>query len=243
MDDSQTGGRIGEALAERLRQAELGAAIGVALTTGEVLHDQLQRCAQALVDALDAAFARIWTLDESTQILELQASAGLYTHRDGPHGRVPVGAFKIGRIAQLRVPHLTNTVLEDPQISDPAWARREGMVAFAGYPLLVGDRLVGVLGLFARQALSSATIQALGSVASSIALGIARAQAVDALAAERARLQEVLQYAPAAICVLRGPEQRCDYANPAYLALIGQPAGAGKDGACGGAGTAQSGSA
>jgi signal transduction histidine kinase len=208
-------------LAERLRQAELSAAIGVALTNGESLRDQLQRCSQALVDYLDAAFARIWTLNEAEQILELQASAGLYTHLGGRHGRVPVGAFKIGRIAQLRMPHLTNTVSEDPHVSDKEWARREGMVAFAGYPLLVGEDLVGVMGLFARQMLTTATIQALESVGSSIALGIARARVVTDAEAERARLQGLLLQAPAAICFLRGPEHIYEYANHRYLALVG----------------------
>ena len=60
------------------------------------------------------AFARIWTLNDEDQILELEASAGLYTHIDGPHGRVPVGQFKIGLIAQEQIPHLTNDVLSDP---------------------------------------------------------------------------------------------------------------------------------
>ena len=67
----------------------------------------LQECAEAVVRHLDAAFARIWTLNGAAQVLELQASAGLYTHLDGPHGRVPVGKFKIGWIAQERAaaPH------------------------------------------------------------------------------------------------------------------------------------------
>ena len=47
-------------------------------------------------------------------MLELRASAGLYTHLDGAHARIPLGAFKIGRIAQHRAPHVTNDVLEDP---------------------------------------------------------------------------------------------------------------------------------
>ena len=101
-------------------------------------------------------------------VLELRASAGLYTHLDGPHGRVPVGAFKIGRIAEERTPHLTNAVLDDPRVSDQAWARREGMVAFAGYPLVVDDRLIGVMAMFARTALGDATLQAMASVATAL---------------------------------------------------------------------------
>jgi GAF domain-containing protein len=50
----------------------------------------------------------------------------------------------------------------------------EGMISFAGYPLIVGERLVGVMALFARHPLNEATLQAMASVANSIALGIER---------------------------------------------------------------------
>ena len=36
----------------------------------------MQECSEAIVRLLDAAFARIWTLDESGAVLELQASGG-----------------------------------------------------------------------------------------------------------------------------------------------------------------------
>ena len=127
------------------------------------------------------AFARIWTLNPAENVLELRASAGMYTHLDGPHGRVPVGTFKIGLIAEERKPHLSNAVIGDPRVSDQEWARREGMVAFAGYPLVVDDRLIGVMAMFARQALGEATLQAMASVASSIALGIDRKRAEEDL--------------------------------------------------------------
>src|SRR6202007_2689550 len=62
------------------------------------------------------------------------------------------------------------------RISDPDWARREGMVAFAGFPLVVQDRVVGVLGMFCRRPLSEAVLRTLESVAGVIALGIERKQ-------------------------------------------------------------------
>lgn len=167
-------------LRERMQLAALGADVGVAFTRGGAHQETLQECAEALVRHLDAAFARIWTLGAG-EVLELQASAGLYTHRDGPHGRVPVGSLKIGQIAQERRAHLTNEVIGDPAVSDQAWAKREGMVAFAGYPLLVADRLVGVMALFARRALSDAVLEAMASVANGIALGIERSRAEEAL--------------------------------------------------------------
>jgi PAS domain S-box-containing protein len=165
-----------EALLERSRLADLAAEIGVALTHRDPLPVTLQRCAQAIVNRLGGAFARIWTLNPRDNILELRASAGMYTHLNGRHARVPVGQLKIGRIAKERRPHLTNTVIGDPEIGDQEWARREGMVAFAGHPLLVEDHLVGVLAMFSRQPLTEAALRALASVADGIALGIQRQQ-------------------------------------------------------------------
>ena len=166
-----------ELIAHRAKLAALGADVGFALTNGSTLHEIVQRCVEALVQHLDAAFARIWTVNDAGEILELQASAGMYAHTDGAHARIPVGRFKIGYIAETRQPHLTNDVQSDPRIGNPEWARREGMIAFAGYPLIVEDRLIGVAALFARHELESDTLEALASVANSIAVGIQRKRA------------------------------------------------------------------
>ncbi len=163
------------------RHAALRADVSAALAEGGTLQSILQRCTECIVDHLEAAFARIWTLNEEEKMLELQASAGMYTHLDGPHGRVPVGSFKIGLIAQERLPHLTNDVRNDPRVSDKEWAEREGMAAFAGHPLVVEDRLVGVMAVFARKSLREDTIEALASVADVIAQGIERKRTEEAL--------------------------------------------------------------
>ncbi len=169
-------------MAERHRMAKLSADVGVALTGAHSLRAGLQTCAEILVNDMDVAFARIWTLNESERVLELQASAGIYTHLDGPHSRVLVGKYKIGGIAQSGEPHLTNDLLRDPLLSDIDWARREGMVAFAGYPLKVGDRIVGVAAAFAYHPLTDTALQAFASVAYSIAQFIQRECAGEAQA-------------------------------------------------------------
>ena len=168
-------------LLDQARLASLAADVGTTLTHTDSLGAMLQGCALAVVGRLDAAFARIWTLNTAAQVLELKASAGLYTHLDGPHGRVPVGKFKIGMIAAEKKPHLTNHVVGDPRVGDQEWAKRERMVAFAGYPLMIGDEIVGVLAMFSRRALSETDFSGLATVAQGIALGIARQRGVEAL--------------------------------------------------------------
>ncbi len=181
-----------QAEAEQLQQMKLAALradTGTALTESDSLQDMLNQCAITLNENFDAAFVRIWTLNESEQMLILQASAGMYTHLDGDHSRIPVGQFKIGWIAQQRQPHLTNQVTIDPRISDHEWAKREGIVAFAGYPLMIKNRLLGVMAIFARYPLTKQTLREMASVASAIAIGVDRKLAEEILrqTAERER--------------------------------------------------------
>ncbi|MEL7037284.1 MAG: AAA family ATPase [Cyanobacteria bacterium J06592_8] len=140
----------------------------------ENLSAMLQQFCQTIVDQLDAAFARIWILRPTENLLELKASAGMYTHINGGHQFVPVGKFKIGLIAEEKEAHLTNDVLNDPRVGDHEWARREGMVSFAGYPLMLGSELLGVVAMFGRDPLSDAVLASLKVVATEISLGIRR---------------------------------------------------------------------
>src|SRR5581483_4193549 len=165
-----------------LRLSALRAEVSVALShPGNPLRELLQVCAQSVVKHLDAAFARIWTLNKRGDELELEASAGMYTHLDGFHSRVPVGQMKIGLIAAERRPYLTNDVISDPRVGDKEWAKREEMVSFAGYPLMVEERLIGVIAMFAKIALTDDALDALASISELIAQAIDRKHTEAAL--------------------------------------------------------------
>ncbi len=176
--------RFDEAQMLRERHAGLAMDVGIALTRGEGLRSMLQQCTDSLVHRLDFALARIWSMNEPDKVLELEASSGLSTELDREHRRIRVGEREVGLIAEHRKPFLTNHASSDARVSDRAWAAREGLMAFAGYPLLLGDRCVGVMAMFSRQSLSRDSLDVLGTVADSIALGIQRKWAEQ----ERARL-------------------------------------------------------
>ena len=215
--------KLAEAARDQLtRHTALQRDVNAALAEGELLPEILQGCAEALVCHLDAAFARIWTLNEKEQVLELQASAGLYTHLDGTHARVPIGKFKIGLIAEERLPHLTNDVFNDPRIGDLEWARREGLVAFAGYPLLVEDRIIGVLAMFAQVSLAPETLQVLASIAAAIAQGIDRKQSRQALQQSELQTRIVLQTALDGYICLDAQNRIVEF-NEAFSKMLGYP--------------------
>src|SRR5439155_15997472 len=188
---------------------------------GTDLRAMVQLCAEALVRHLDVAFARIWTLYDASGILELQASAGMYTHINGAHSRVRLGQYEIGAIARERRPHLTNQVVGDPQVHDQEWAKREGMVAFAGYPLVVHERVFGVMAMFARHALSEFVPKALAAVASAVAVGIERKRADEALRQSEERFAKVFEASPVGIAITTLDDERFLDANAAFLGMIG----------------------
>jgi len=221
MTDVTESRRSEEILDERMRLASLAADVGLALTRGGTLKRMLQQCSGLLVQHLDAAFARIWTIDGTGDFLILQASAGMYTHLDGPHGRIPISSpFKVPTIARDRRPLLTNTVVGDPHISEQEWAKREKMVAFAGYPLIVDGPLVGVMGMFARRTLNEFVLKALGAVADEIALAIEHKHYEEALKASEERFRSLIETAASVILCL-SPDHVILELNPEAASLHG----------------------
>jgi len=158
-------------------RVDVSAAFSKPAHLGEILRG----CVEAIVRHLDAAFARIWMLNKAESVLELRASAGMYTRLDGTYSRIPVGDLEVGLIAREKKALFTNDVINEPWVKDKGWAQKNGMVAFAGYPLVVEDRLIGVVALFARRPLSNSILDTIASVADTIAQGIERKQTEEAL--------------------------------------------------------------
>jgi PAS domain S-box-containing protein len=213
-------GRAQQALLERARLSELTGDVGVALACGVELDETLQTCAEALVRHLDAVVARIWTVDDATDRSHLRASAGHFTPENGGRGSGPVGRY-VKLIARGRRPHVSNEVGSDPVLSDEAWAARQGIVAFAGYPLIVQDRVAGVLAMFARQSLSDSTLKTLAGVADALAVGIGRQHAEEARRETEERFTKIFRANPVGIAISTLDTGTFLDANDAFLRTMG----------------------
>jgi PAS domain S-box-containing protein len=127
---------------QREQLALLGSEVGDALTSLKPIEERLQLCVEGLIHQLDAALARIWTLHKTGDMLEMQASAGIHTHTDGMRSRIPLGQYKIGRIAQEAKVRFSNQVSVEPDVDDQEWVREHGLVSFVGHPLVEGRVVV-----------------------------------------------------------------------------------------------------
>jgi DNA-binding CsgD family transcriptional regulator len=133
----------------------------------------LARCAtEGLVAQFKMAFARIWLVEPDYTALRLVASSGLYTRIDGSFARVPMGAYKVGKIAQNRVSFLSNALPEEPWVKDREWAIAHQIRGFAGFPLMLGDRVLGVLAVFSHSALSPEFLEVLKVLCAMLSVSI-----------------------------------------------------------------------
>ncbi len=182
----------------------------------EDLSDKLHRITETVVDELNVDFARIWVVRPGDlcdsgcihasvtdgphvcrsreSCLHLMASSGRYTHLDGKlHRRVPVGCYKIGRIASGAEPgFLTNDVTNDARVHDREWASKLGLVSFAGQQVLSADgEPIAVMAFFSKNTVSR------DELAFNEALTGTASQVIQTAAAEGQRLdlQEKLKRA------------------------------------------------
>lgn len=129
-----------------------------------------KRATDGLVEKFDCAFARIWLMEPDGSALRLVASSGMYTHTDGFFARVPLGAFKVGKIAQNRIPFLSNNLADEPWVKDREWAIANHITGFAGYPLSIADKVVGVLAVFSHHPLSPEFLEVLQGLCTTLTL-------------------------------------------------------------------------
>ena len=177
---------------ERAVFARLASTVGVAVTRTSDLAIGLEQSAQAIVECLEAALVGVWLVDEKTNQLGFIASAGEFTSLDSPRCQVPVSSIVLRQIAEERRSQTTNRLSDDARISDPQWAIREGIVAFSGLPLMVEERVIGVLGLFARRPWSESEGSGLEEFASTLALFINQRRAVRAPQRREQRLRGIV---------------------------------------------------
>ncbi len=173
-------------------------------TVGLEIERVIETIVETLVAECEAAFARIWLVDESGEYLILRASAGKYTRLDGSRARIPISdyPYKLGLIARQRKPLISNQVQEEAQHFEVDWARSTGMVAFAGYPIVAEDKLLGVIALFSQQPISPELLDVLGAFVNQMGIALANASMFAESQRRLAELSAVFEVSTA----LRGAE-------------------------------------
>ena len=189
---------------EQARLAAFGAEVGLVLTRRDSLDSILDHCATAMSQYLTAAVAQIFTYDEKKGIFEKRAIAGQLIEpaaglslAPSPDGlahvpSTPVVALNPASLTQGRSV-LINQLQGDERLLDPEWVRQAGVNAYAACPLVLEDKLVGLMTVFTQHPLTDQILQEMGSVANGIALCIERKRSEEALDASEVRYRSVVE--------------------------------------------------
>ena len=135
-----------------------------------------KKITDGLVDKFDCSFARIWLVKPNKTELKLIASSGMYTRLNGEFATVAMGAYKVGKIAQNCIPFLSNSLPQETWVKDRQWAIDNKIRGFAGLPLVISDRAIGVLAIFSHQPMQAEFLEALRVLCNSLAVALNNAQ-------------------------------------------------------------------
>jgi two-component system, cell cycle sensor histidine kinase and response regulator CckA len=156
---------------EQASIAAMGADVGLAITQREPLDTILYHCAEAMARYLNVYLVRIWTFEPEDEMLQLRASSGAVNEIASKENPLPRMAFSLQLIADGK-PVLVQKAAGDARVPCQELVRNEKIVSYAGYPLLLDNRLVGLMAVFSMQPLTPAIVQQMGSIANGIALCI-----------------------------------------------------------------------
>jgi PAS domain S-box-containing protein len=170
--------RLSVALAERNRLSSLLETVGAILAIGGEVPVVLQNVAEAIQRSVDAGCTCIWTTDGPSTVL--QATVSRTADCQPQHD--------LSWLAQRRRPYVTNAAADDSLLHSAGWIREQGWNVFAGYPLVVEDRVVGVMAIFGKRELSGSAQRTLAALARQLGWQI-----------DRLRLERANQYQAALI--------------------------------------------
>jgi PAS domain S-box-containing protein len=209
------------------RHTAVRAEVGLALASNLPLRSVLESCAETLAMHFEGGLAQIWTLNPDGVILELQTSAGRVGRAHQMETRVRVGQSRLGLIAKERTNYLATNLASDPELTDAA-IKAEEMRAIAACPLMVENRLIGVMVLYSKEILNDEALELMNTVSESVAHGIERKRAEKKISEQAALLDKARD---AIICI--DLQNRCIYWNKSAERLYGIPASeaVGKDAA------------
>jgi len=108
----------------------------------------------------------------------------------------------------------------DPRVPEQEWAKRERLVAFAGYPLMKGNDVLGVMAMFSRHPLSQLTLKILAMVANHLTEGIERENRTNSFRKLAKQTELLLNSAGEGIYGL-DLEGKTTFVNPAGAKMLG----------------------
>ena len=129
------------------RHIEALTKISKAITSDRYIEDILRLVVTVTAETMRSKICSLWLLDDNDNALKLRATQSI--SEDYLKERsLKMGEGIVGQVALTHKPRSVPDVLEEPDYKEKELARKEGLVSMLSVPMVVKDRVVGVINCY-----------------------------------------------------------------------------------------------
>jgi signal transduction protein with GAF and PtsI domain len=129
------------------RHIEALTKISKAIASDRYIEDILRLVVTVTAETMHSKICSLWLLDDNDNALKLRATQSI--SEDYLKERsLRIGEGIVGQVALTRRPRSTSNILEDPDYKEKELARKEGLVSMLSVPMVVRDRVIGVINCY-----------------------------------------------------------------------------------------------
>jgi signal transduction protein with GAF and PtsI domain len=129
------------------RHIEALTKISKAITSDRYIEDILRLVVTVTAETMRSKICSLWLLDDNDNALKLRATQSI--SEDYLKERsLKMGEGIVGQVALTHKPRSVPDVLEEPDYKEKELARKEGLVSMLSVPMVVKNRVVGVINCY-----------------------------------------------------------------------------------------------
>ncbi|MBI4354436.1 MAG: GAF and ANTAR domain-containing protein [Candidatus Omnitrophica bacterium] len=172
--------QLQRSLDQRCRELETLAQVSEAVVSEPYLDEILQLIVTVTAELMGSKICSLMLLDETQQVLVIKATQALspaYRHKPP----IQVGQSVSGLVVKERRPMAVSDVTSDPRYMFPDIARREGVRSLLSVPMVMQDRVIGVLNCYTshEHRFTDEEIRVLSTLANQAAVAIERTRLLE----------------------------------------------------------------
>lgn len=153
--------------------------ISRAITSDLYLEDILKLIVTLTANVIKAKVCNVWLIDEKKQEFNIKATQSM--HQEYLNKKtIKLNEGIVGLVAREKKPKLIFDVLKEEQYKEKKLARKEGLISMASIPMMVKDKVIGVLNVYTNKPyeFTKAEITLLSTIANQAAVAIEKTELI-----------------------------------------------------------------
>jgi len=153
--------------------------ISSAIVSDLYLEDILKLIVTLTANVMKAKVCNVWLIDEKKQEFNIKATQSM--HQEYLNKRtIKLNEGIVGLVAKEKKPKIIFDVLKEEQYKAKKLARKEGLVSMASIPMMVKDKIIGVLNVYTNKPykFTKAEISLLSTIANQAAVAIEKTELI-----------------------------------------------------------------